>query len=50
MDERTIYLYVEIIYVFFLYLYLRKNYKKETLTYDMPLVPTIVDTACFLIP
>lgn len=35
MDERTIYLYVEIIYVFFLYLYLRKNYKKETLTYDM---------------
>lgn len=35
MDERTLYLYGEMVYLLILYLYLRKNYKKENLTYDL---------------
>lgn len=35
IDERTLYLYAELVYVFLLYLYLRKHYKKVELTYDL---------------
>ena len=35
MDERTIYLYGQLIYILILYFYLRKNYKKESITYDL---------------
>lgn len=35
MDERIFYTYGQIIYIFIMYLYLRKNYKKPEFTYNL---------------